>query len=259
VLVLQTVLPPLLTAGGRSSITVDGGTHIPFAPPFEFLARTFLPQIERMGPRATARMIRPGFLPVGGGRIVVALDPVEELEPYALLERGEVTRRRATALVSELPTHIGKRELSVVAKRLGWPADDLVVQEVPNARGPGNALVLDLACAHVHEVVFAPGERGVRAETVALRAVSEAFRYLEADVPVGEHLADQLLLPLALGRGGRFRTLPLSSHARTQIDLIRRFLDVEVAVDAIPGTSGCVEVCVQSDAGTRSSAKPSSS
>ena len=86
----------------------------------------------------------------------------------------------------------------------------------------------------------------------------EAFRYVDADVPVGEHLADQLLLPLALGGGGAYRTLSLSSHARTQIDLLRRFLGgVEVAVE--PDRDGSVLVRVHSDGGSRSSARPSAS
>src|SRR5215468_12768281 len=48
-LVLQTILPPLLTATGPSTLTLEGGTHNPHAPPFDFLAQAFLPQIRRMG------------------------------------------------------------------------------------------------------------------------------------------------------------------------------------------------------------------
>src|SRR5437867_958993 len=68
-LVLQTVLPPLLTAPGPSTLTLEGGTHNPTAPPFDFLARAFLPLISRMGPSATARLERPGFYPAGGGQM----------------------------------------------------------------------------------------------------------------------------------------------------------------------------------------------
>lgn len=241
-LVLQTVLPPLLTASGPSTLTVDGGTYNPFAPPYDFLERTYLPIVQQLGPRLRARLVRPGFAPAGGGRIVLEVEPSERLGPLDLRERGEIHSRRATALFSRLPPHVAKRELSVVAQRLGWPPDELHAQELGQARGPGNALLLEIACEHVTEVFFSPGEKGVHAETVALRAVMEVFAWLDADVPVGEHLADQLLLPLALGSGGVFRTLPLSSHARTQIDLIQRFLDAEVEVE--PSLLGGVEVRV---------------
>src|SRR6478752_4247267 len=47
-LVLQTVLPALLIADGPSELVLEGGTHNQWAPPFDFLARVFLPLINRM-------------------------------------------------------------------------------------------------------------------------------------------------------------------------------------------------------------------
>src|SRR5438445_42234 len=41
-LVLQTILPALLTMPGRCTVTVEGGTHNPAAPPFDFFAKAFL-------------------------------------------------------------------------------------------------------------------------------------------------------------------------------------------------------------------------
>ena len=78
------------------------------------------------------------------------------------------------------------------------------------------------------EVITAFGARGVLAEDVARLAADEAERYLAAGVPVGEHLADQLLLPLALAGGGRFRTVEPSLHTRTNAEVLSRFLPVEV-------------------------------
>ncbi|MGH7202433.1 MAG: RNA 3'-terminal phosphate cyclase, partial [Planctomycetaceae bacterium] len=77
-LVVQTVLPMLLTAAGPSSLMLEGGTHNPHAPPFDFLARSFLPLINRMGPRVEAALDRPGFYPAGGGRFEVRIEPVSE-------------------------------------------------------------------------------------------------------------------------------------------------------------------------------------
>jgi RNA 3'-terminal phosphate cyclase (ATP) len=82
----------------------------------------------------------------------------------------------------------------------------------------------------VTEVVTGFGERRVRAEDVASRAVEEMLRYERSTAAVGEHLADQLLLPMAVGSGGVFTTLTPSTHTTTNIDVIRRFLDVEVTV-----------------------------
>jgi RNA 3'-terminal phosphate cyclase (ATP) len=231
VLVLQTVLPPLLTAARPSTLVVDGGTHNPFAPPYEFLANSYLPVVERLGPRLGARLVRPGFMPAGGGRIELSVEPAPALDHLELLEHGEILARRATSIVAHLPASIAERELRIVERRLGWPSRERFVREVTDAAGPGNALVLEIACEHVTAVFFAPGKQGLPAETVAARAVTEALAWLDADVPVCEHLADQLLLPLALGAGGAFRTTPLSSHAKTQVELIGTFLDAEVDVE----------------------------
>jgi RNA 3'-terminal phosphate cyclase (ATP) len=229
-LVFQTVLPPLLCAAGPSLLTFEGGTHNPMAPPFEFLERAFLPLVRRLGPKVEAELERPGFYPAGGGRFTVTLEPVPRLQGFDLLERGAIRRQRATALVSRLPRHIAERELEQVARETGWERAALEVREV-DAFGPGNAILLEVESDNVTEVFNGIGERGVPAETVASRAVQEMRRYLDAGVPVGEHLADQLLLLLALAGSGSFATHPLSGHAATQAELIPKFLDVRIAAE----------------------------
>jgi len=44
-LVLQTVLPPLLTASAPSQIRISGGTHNKASPPVDFLQRAYLPLV----------------------------------------------------------------------------------------------------------------------------------------------------------------------------------------------------------------------
>jgi RNA 3'-terminal phosphate cyclase (ATP) len=80
-LVLQTILPALVLAGGPSEVILEGGTHNPFALPYDFLDRTFLPLLGRMGPRVVAELERPGFFPAGGGRFRVAIAPEKALRP----------------------------------------------------------------------------------------------------------------------------------------------------------------------------------
>jgi len=75
-LVLQNVLPALLTASDRSTLTLEGGTHNPLAPPFDFLARSFMPLIHRMGPSVGLELRNPGFYPAGGGRFHARIEPV---------------------------------------------------------------------------------------------------------------------------------------------------------------------------------------
>ncbi len=234
-LVLQTVLPPLLVAPGPSRLVFDGGTHNPAAPPFDFLAKCFLPLVNRMGPAVRAELQRPGFYPAGGGRFTVDIRPARRLDPLELTERGAIRAVRARALVANLPRSIAEREVNVARRLLSLSPDDAVVEEIRNAHGPGNAVVIEVETQSHTEVFTGFGQRGVRAETVADLAVEQARAYMAADVPVGPYLADQLLLPLTLAGGGRYRTGPLSLHTTTNVDVIRRFdaarIDLVAEVD----------------------------
>ena len=227
-LVLQTVLLALLVGDHGSTLTLEGGTHNPFAPPLDFLDKAFLPLINRMGPRVETALEQPGFAPRGGGRLIATVRPAKALKPFNLLERGPVMRRLAKAVVAGLPRTIAERELAVVRERLGWSRDEGEVVELPEAFGPGNIVTLEVESKHVTEVFTGVGTRGVRAEQVAATAAAAAARYLAADVPVGDCLADQLLLPLALAGGGSYQTLALTRHAETNIAVIQKFLDVRV-------------------------------
>ena len=240
-LVLQTVLPALMVASGPSTLMLEGGTHNPAAPPFDFLAKAYLPLVRRMGPQVEAELERHGFFPAGGGKFRVNVQPAP-LKPLSLLERGAVKRRQATALIAMLPFDVAKRELATLEEELKWRPNELRTEELKRTAGPGNVLWLEVESEHVTEVFTAFGERGVRAEEVAAKAAGAAKRYLEAEVPVGENLCDQLLLLQALAKGGTFRTLPLDGHAETQLETFKHFLDVKVNVREVSPEVHEVEV-----------------
>jgi len=229
--VFQALFPALLSASGPSRLTIEGGTHNPSAPPFEFVAQTFLPVLRRIGASIDVRLERHGFYPAGGGRITFVVDPCRALGPLTMIERGS-TRVRACALVSNLPESIGGREMHVVHERLGVDRSLCRVEAIGTSVGPGNVVMIALETEQVTEIVTGFGVKGVTAEQVASDACDEAERFLQSDAPIGIHLADQLLVPMALGGGGAFRTLSPTPHTRTNAGVIQRFLDVSIAMDA---------------------------
>ena len=236
-LVLQTVLPVLLTADGVSTVTIEGGTHNQQAPPFDFVALSWLPLLERLGPTVDARLERHGFYPAGGGRVVVRITPSQLFAGFDLLEAGRVNDRRVRALVSNLPTEIGNREIQRTIRKLNWKADAGSVEEVPS-NGPGNVLLAEIQCENITTVCCGFGKVGVRAEQVADSVARSMRSWIKSGVPVGPFLADQLLLPLSLSaaqpidcgvqRGGMFRTGPLTEHSQTHMKILPRFLDVVI-------------------------------
>jgi RNA 3'-terminal phosphate cyclase (ATP) len=241
-LVLQAVLPPLLIADAPSLLLFEGGTHNVKAPPFEFIQKTFLPLVNRMGPNVSVELQRYGFYPPGGGRFNVYVEPSAELRRLDLVERGAILSERARALCVNLPPHIGERELAVASEQLGWMADQLDLEASANALSAGNVFTIDIESESLTEVFTGIGERGVRAEQIAACVVHEAQKYLAAGAPVGEHLADQLLIPLALARGGSYTTVTPTLHTTTNIEVIKKFLPVEITTTQLSEEVWKVEV-----------------
>lgn len=231
-LVLQTILVPLMTADAPSRIVIEGGTHAMAAPPFDFIERTLLPVINRMGPTVSARLARHGFYPRGGGRIEVDIDPAP-LRPIACLERGAPQSVQATAIVAGIPFDVAERELRSARKLLAdWPADAFTTRQLPADHGPGNALLLEARFEHVTEIVSGFGKLGVPAERLATTAARRMAGYLASEAFAGPYLQDQLLLPIAIARGGQFTTVKLSEHSSTAIALIERFTGSRFRVSA---------------------------
>ncbi|NQZ57264.1 MAG: RNA 3'-terminal phosphate cyclase [Lentisphaeraceae bacterium] len=232
-LVLQTVFPPLLLAGGDSTITLEGGTHNPMAPPYDFLEKCFLPQLRKCGVEISSQIFDYGFNPGGGGRFQVKVRRVDKLSVVHLLERGTLVNRRARALVAEIPEIVAEREVKKVQEKLGWNDDELVTEEVERTFGPGNVLTLELNYENVSEMQTVFGERGVRAEAIAVKVAGRLNTYLKSKAPVGEYLADQLLIPLAMAGEGSFICTELSQHTKTNIEVIRYFIDVDIKTDQL--------------------------
>lgn len=233
-LVLQTVLPALLRADAPSRLKLSGGTHNPMAPPFHFLERCFVPLLRKMGADVSLALQRHGFYPAGGGEFIAQIKPCK-LQPLSLMERGERIGAYAEAVIAGVPGHVAKRELETVGSAMSWTEDHLKIRGLPNDQGPGNVLMLTLEHEHVTEVITTFGEKGMVAESVAKQAVDEARGYIASQGAAGEHLTDQLLLPAALAGGGRFTSTLISQHTKTNADVIKKFLPVEIEIGGEAG------------------------
>ncbi|TJZ69375.1 RNA 3'-terminal phosphate cyclase [Chitiniphilus eburneus] len=228
-LVLQTVLPALWFADTPSTVAVSGGTHNKAAPPVDFLIRAWQPLLARMGVRQQLALLRHGFYPAGGGEVSASVQPCDGLRPLDLSTRGDRLHLHAQALVAGVPVGVAHRELARLNARLEGITGEARV--LPLQEGPGNALLIEIAHAEVTELITAFGERGTSAEAVADHAAREALHYLASKAAVGEHLADQLLLPMALARGGTFTASSASSHLHTNKAVVERFLPVRIEID----------------------------
>jgi len=190
-----------------------------------------------MGAHVQLDLVSHGFFPRGGGEIRAHIIPAARLKSLNLQERGAWVRGYAEAYVAAIPLHVAQRELEVIGRALGWTLPQLLLRGLPNDVGPGNAVTITLEHEHVTEVFTGFGEKGVRAETVAEQAATPAREYLAGHAPVGDHLADQLLLPMALGEGGSFVTAQATPHLRSNIEVIERFTTRRIAIEKV--SEGC--------------------
>jgi RNA 3'-terminal phosphate cyclase (ATP) len=230
-LVLQTLIPALLFAEQPTAVTVTGGTHNPKAPPAEFLQRAYCRVLAAMGANVEIEIERYGFYPAGGGTVSANVWPCKPLRRIDLLDRGGLREAYAQAITARLPLQVAQRQYATVHNLLGWDGAQLRAVLSPESASPGNAVLLTIESETVTEVFSAIGDRGVRAESVAREAALEARRYLASGASVGEHLGDQVMLPMALAGGGAYTLDHVSQHAITNAEVITHFLPVTISFE----------------------------
>jgi RNA 3'-terminal phosphate cyclase (ATP) len=185
-----------------------------------------------MGPTVTIDLKKCGFYPAGGGHLDVTIKPAHQLRRIDILERGQIKGKKITAILGSLPDSIGQREVRLAEKKFEGSECEISVKQV-SSFGPGNALFIEIICEHITELITSLGKRGFPAEAVAHEAVKEAKRYLAAGAPVGPYLADQILIPMALANGGSFITCEPTQHTRTNVEVIKHFLDITIGMQQI--------------------------
>lgn len=245
-LVLQTVLWPLVLAAQASNVVLRGGTHNPMAPSATFLSR-MAPYFSGGGQAVYALEVqRHGFYPAGGGEVRVRIAPPPEgLAAIHLMERGALLEAWAECLHAGIPKGVASRELDVLGHALGWAETQLRDRGLRSNEGPGNALQVILQFEHITEVLTAFGEKSVSAEAVARKVLREVQAYLAHRAPVGENLADQLMIPVALAalqaKPGQYWATSLSEHTRTNARVIAQFLPLQFVMEPLEG-GGLVRV-----------------
>ncbi len=245
-LVLHTLLLPLAWAEGESKLTVRGGTHVAWSPPYHHLERVYLPMLEKMGLSVRGKIFRWGWYPQGGGEVTVWVRGTSRpaLSPLQLEERGAIRRLWVLSAYSELPAHVGERQGRQAESLLREAGlhPRLEVLRAPSA-GIGSAVILVVECENVYAGFSALGERGKPAEQVAQEACTDLLAWYRSGAAVEMHLADQLILPLALASGpSSFTTCRLTQHLLTNAWVVQRFLPVQITIEGEEGRPGRVKV-----------------
>lgn len=243
-LVLQTVFLPLALADSSSKVRIRGGTHVPWSPCFHYLKLHWLPLLRTLGISAALEMRLAGYYPKGGGEILAEINPASEILPFNSISRGELRKFFAISAVSKLDKSIalrqaqqGERRLKALNYRFRTEIMDL-----PGA-GPGTLYFLGAEFDKGRCCYFGLGARGKRAEKVADEAVDSFLDFMQTRGAVDEHLADQLVLPLAFSRQKSvFSTDRITNHLITNLETFRMFNKLEYEIDGEIGSEGIVTI-----------------
>jgi RNA 3'-terminal phosphate cyclase (ATP) len=234
-LLFDTLLPLAAALDSPLDVTVTGGTDVKWSPPFDFFRDVKLPVLGRMGLEAEVTLHRRGFYPVGGGRATLRVSPSTPART-ALTERGPLAGAVVHSIAS---THLEGSEVADrqataaadVLRAAGCPAVETRVSYSP-ADSPGSACVVAVDYGVVEVGFGTLGERGKPAETVGREAAGAWSAFHAGAGVVDDHLADQLMVPLALG-GGTLRAPRRTAHIETNAAVIRAFgYDLSVEEDA---------------------------
>jgi len=243
-LVLHTIYLPLSRASGSSDVVIEGGTHVNASPCYHFLERTWAPFMRALGMQIDVSMNRAGFYPRGGGRIRARIQPTAHILPFHGLTSNPIASVRIIAGSAGLPSHVVERMNKHADKRLADLGLKVECEQQSWDGGPGCMLGIEVPTHPVPSFFFALGERGKPAAHVAEDAVRQVDAFLKVSpLGVDEHSADQLLLPLAFADGAsQFRVANVSSHLRTNADVIGHFLEREIRCEGPEGHPGTVTI-----------------
>lgn len=245
-LVLHTVFLPLAMSGNKVALKFQGGTHVAWAPAYEYLLEVWLPALRRCGLDMRLEIQQAGYYPQGGGKFSLELSSVSKLRPLSLLDRPPLQKLHLVCVLSGLPPHVAEREHKVIAAKASelGVADRLQhsVRDYPSP-GPGHLLFLHANMGECSAGFTCIGERGKAAEAVAEEVWQEFAAYWKTQMPVDPYLADQLLLPLAFADGpSAYKVSEVTQHLLTNAHIIRMFSDVAIDIHGKEGETGLVEV-----------------
>ncbi|MCJ7716895.1 MAG: RNA 3'-terminal phosphate cyclase [Anaerolineales bacterium] len=243
-LVLQTIFIPLSVASKKSQVSIIGGTHVPWSPPFHYLKWQWLPWMEKIGYSGKVELDHCGYYPAGGGGISCSVIPAGSIQPVQITDKGRLIQIRGISAATDLPKDIPNRQRLRFISSMGssYPLNDIRSVILPG-KGRGTFLTVLVEFEKSTACFTSLGKKGKRAEHVADDLISEVKEYLNSSGSVDAYLPDQLLIPLSFASGpSKIKTPRVSLHLLTNAEVIQRFLQVSIRIEGHLDNPGIINI-----------------
>ena len=259
-LVLQTLIPAIvfsnISGNQKSTITLKGGTHVPFSPSFHYLNNIFASFLKKLGIEISISIESYGFYPKGGGKIRAEIVPVKNIKPLNITERGALLKLRGYSGVGNLPLSIAERQRNTMLEEISssvipphpplikWGFENIDI-ELLNVSTPGQGTFIFLQAESEHSTAgfTSLGERRKMAEIVGEEAAKEFLTYYATDAALDPHMADQIVLYLSMcNERSAFTTSCITEHLMTNLWAIGLFHAYKYSVEGEPGKPWIVRI-----------------
>lgn len=227
---LEAYLPILLTSKQDHRILLEGGTHTDDAPCFDHIQRSVIPLLDQMGIDLRAELLRPGFAPAGGGAVQIAAKSVIAPQPLELMHAGRQIRNKATLLWSHGPQKDAEKQKENLEQSLRWKESEIELQRNNDSLSAGYSVILESTKENVNNIFAEHSFQRSTHGRATKRAIEHFRRFAAQRVPVSRSLAEMMIVPMALSKGGKIRTEPLSQHSEQLLRLLPRFLPIQYEV-----------------------------
>ena len=238
------LIPLGLFADAASTYGMTGGLFQDFAPSLFHLKHVLLPTLRRMGVEADVRIIQPGFVPKGGGRLELQITPLKEaLKPLNLVSQGRVESMKGIALASHLKERDVSRRMNrecekTLKEKELRPEIELLYDERESPAferasiQPGAALAVwaqtEAGCLIGADMA---GARGRTAESIGKQTALDLLTDLASGATVDRHLADQVIPFAALAKGtSTFRIPSVTEHVEARLWLVEKVLGAKYRI-----------------------------
>jgi RNA 3'-terminal phosphate cyclase (ATP) len=237
---VQIVALPLCFGMGPSEVTVFGITHDPSCPSFEFFDSAYIRLLRAGGLQADPVLHYAGYSPRGVGKVSLTVRGGQLLRRFHLLERGEITKKRAHIIVGEQDAEVRDKMKARCAEMLDLAPGTIEINPRPNGPDTANSINVFVESEYVTEIFSGCSQDGEDFFACAGKVAQDLYSYVNSKAAAGPSLTEHLIMVMAAAGGGSFTTTRLTNRAEATLALIPEFLHVDVKKTDLP--NGNIEV-----------------